>query len=393
MTGEREVPTPALPTAAEEVRALLQLRLLPGVGEVTITRLLKRYGRPSQALRASRAELGDAAVRARDSARILRRLDRILDLNATGPSRLILWGAADYPSRFRQLHVPPLALWAQGRLELAEQRCVAVVGSRRHTAYGADSARRFAEELARAGLVVVSGLARGIDGHAHRAALSIGGATLAVLGCGIDVRYPAEHQQLQARIGEEGLLLSEFEPGTPPLGFNFPRRNRLMAALAEAIVVIEAMAKSGAIVTADHGLAIGRDVFVVPGPIGRLTSAGSNALLSEGAAPVCDPREVFAALHLMPPAPRRHRGIRHDGSRRRRPEAAPADGPAPAPVPPPGLTAAALRMWHLLEPEPQHIDALAAAAALGSPGALSAVLELELRGAARQLPGQRYMRV
>jgi DNA processing protein len=176
---------------------------------------------------------------------------------------------------------------------------VAVVGARACSAYGAQVARRLGRELAAAGLVVVSGLARGIDGEAHRGTLEAGGLTIAVLGCGIDRDYPATHAELACRIRERGLVVSEYEPGVEPAPWRFPARNRIIAGLSAATVVVEARERSGALITADLALEEGRDVLAVPGEITSLLSAGTNALLKLGAAPCTCAQDVLELFGLV----------------------------------------------------------------------------------------------
>src|SRR5207253_2022399 len=175
---------------------------------------------------------------------------------------------------------------------------VAVVGARACSGYGATVARSLGRDLAAAGLVVVSGLARGIDGEAHRGALEAGGLTVGVLGCGIDRDYPAAHAELARRIGERGLLVSEYAPGVEPAPWRFPARNRIISGLARATVVVEAREASGALITADFALEEGREVFAVPGEITSALSAGTNALLRLGATPLTSAADVLEALGL-----------------------------------------------------------------------------------------------
>jgi DNA processing protein len=205
---------------------------------------------------------------------------------------------AGYPSLLAAIHDPPpcLFLRGSGSQALLDGPAVAIVGARACSAYGRSVARSLARELAAAGLVVVSGLARGVDGEAHRGALDAGGVTLAVLGCGIDRDYPAAHGELARRISEQGLVVSEYEPGVEPAPWRFPARNRIIAGLSRATVVVEARERSGALITADFALEEGREVLSVPGEITSALSAGTNALLRLGATPVtcaADVLEVF----------------------------------------------------------------------------------------------------
>jgi DNA processing protein len=209
-----------------------------------------------------------------------------------------------FPARLRAIFDPPPALYARGAgdAEILGRRAVAVVGARSCSSYGAQVARMLGRELAAAGLVVVSGLARGIDGEAHRGALEAAGVTVAVLGCGIDRDYPASNAQLSRRIEESGLVVSEYAAGVEPAPWRFPARNRIIAGLSEAVVVVEARERSGALITADFALEEGREVFAVPGEITSSLSAGTNALLKLGAAPLTVADDVLDALGIERPA-------------------------------------------------------------------------------------------
>jgi DNA processing protein len=203
----------------------------------------------------------------------------------------------------RAIHDPPPGLFLRGAGDLAllSRPAVAIVGARACSGYGASIGRSLGRELARAGLVVVSGLARGIDAEAHRGALEAEGSTIAVLGCGIDRDYPAAHAELARRIAAKGLLVSEYAPGVEPAPWRFPARNRIVAGLSAATVVVEARERSGALITADLALEEGREVFAVPGEIGSALSAGTNALLKLGAALLTSSADVLDAYGLTPP--------------------------------------------------------------------------------------------
>jgi DNA processing protein len=203
----------------------------------------------------------------------------------------------------RAIHDPPKRLYLRGAgdPEVLAGRAVAIVGARACSPYGAQVARMLAREFAAAGVVVVSGLARGIDGEAHRGALETDGHTVAVLGCGIDRNYPAAHTALAEKIAERSLLVSEYEPGVEPAPWRFPARNRIIAGLCAATVVVEARERSGALITADFALEEGREVFAVPGEITSALSAGTNALLRLGATPLTAAGDVLEALGIEGP--------------------------------------------------------------------------------------------
>ena len=246
-------------------------------------------------LSAPRNSRFDAFRRTFDEAGCLRRL------SALGV-RWVARGDDGYPARLRSIHDPPIGLFirGRGRLDLLDAPCVAIVGARACSPYGADVATMLGSQLARAGVVVVSGLARGVDGAAHRGALGAG-LTVAVLGCGIDRDYPRAHASLAAEIAANGLIVSEYAPGVEPAPWRFPARNRIVAGLADATVVVEARVRSGALITADFALEEGREVLAVPGEITNQLSAGSNALLRLGATPATAASDVLEAVGIVPP--------------------------------------------------------------------------------------------
>jgi DNA processing protein len=268
--------------------------------------------------------------------------------------RRIELGDEGYPPALLDLRAPPRVLWAIGDVATLKAPVIAIVGTRKATTYGERATREIAGALARAGACIVSGMARGIDGFAHRAALEAHGRTVAVLGTGVDIAYPAGHRPLHARIREEGLLLSEEPPGAQAGPGSFPRRNRIIAALASVTIVVEAGVKSGAINTASHALEIGRTVAAVPGPIDAPQSAGANSLLRDGATVIADVADVLQLAGLTPPI------------RRPDPEIA---------------TAAERAVWSALGDGALDVDTLAVRSGLPARECLAAVTTLELTGA------------
>ena len=266
--------------------------------------------------------------------------------------RAIQIGDAGYPARLLEAPHPPRVLWADGDLALLDRPCVAVVGTRRATAYAERVARELGRVLALAGATVVSGLARGVDACAHRGALDAQGATAAVLGTGLDGVYPRAHHQLQRTIAERGLLLSELEPGDAAHGGSFPERNRIIAALCVATVVVEGGIGSGALITAAHALELGRNVGAVPGPIDIPQAQGSNRLMAEGAAVIASMADALTLAGLV--APLRSSDLPVDGVER--------------------------RLWDALAAGPADLDTLCSRAALPAQDALVAVSSLEVRG-------------
>jgi DNA processing protein len=270
-------------------RDAIALRQLAGVGDVGVARLLAQHGDATRALQHVAADRREAAWRESDE--ILASLQRL-------GGEALLAGHAGYPARLLELSDAPSVLYAQGTLASAYPPAVAIVGTRAASAYGLRVARAIATACARAGVTVVSGLARGIDGAAHEAALAVGGRTVAVLGTGLDVHYPRSHRTLQDRIARDGLLLTEQKPGDSGHGGTFPRRNRLIAALADVTVVVEAGKGSGALITADYALELNRTVACVPNAIDQASSVGSNALLKMHAEPILAVDDVLALLRV-----------------------------------------------------------------------------------------------
>jgi DNA processing protein len=220
--------------------------------------------------------------------------------------RFVGRSAAHFPALLRAVHDPPPGLFLRGNgaVEILNRAAVAVVGARACSTYGAQVARSLARDLAAADVVVVSGMARGVDGEAHRGALEAGGLTVAVLGCGVDRDYPAAHASLARDIAKRGVLVSEYAPGVEPAPWRFPARNRIIAGIARAVVVVEARERSGALITADLALDEGREVFAVPGEVTSSLSVGSNALLRLGAHVLTGAHDVLDVLGIDRPPPR-----------------------------------------------------------------------------------------
>jgi DNA processing protein len=259
------------------------------------------------ALAAFAAETGAHLVRVPSDPRFaafLRRFDAVAYSQGLGRAgvRWLARSDSDFPPLLRAIHDPPVGLFLRGSggTDVLREPAVAVVGARSCSPYGAQVARMLGRELAAAGLVVVSGLARGVDGEAHRGALEVDGLTVAVLGCGVDRDYPAAHAELAARIGKRGLLVSEYAPGVEPAPWRFPARNRIIAGVAAATVVVEARERSGALITADLALEEGREVFAVPGEITSALSAGTIDLLRLGATPLVSSKDVLDLFDLAP---------------------------------------------------------------------------------------------
>lgn len=356
-----------------EAEAVLRLRQTPGIGDVGLGRLLDRFGTASRALEApSRrfaAVVGGEAAEARESPEPAREAREALDAALRLGMGVLPRGDTAYPVRLEALHDPPAVLFLLGDQALLESpRTVAIVGSRRASGYGRRVARRLARELAVEGITVVSGMALGVDGEAHYGALDASGSTVAVLGCGADLVHPPSHGSLYRRIRKGGLVLSEFRPGVGARPHNFPRRNRVLAALADAVVVVEAGARSGALITVDHALDVGKEVFAVPGSVERAGSQGTHALLRDGAHLLASARDLLSVMGWGPER-----------------------GPSGAERPPP-RDPDERALWTALGDAPAQVDHLIRASGLAPEKAMAGLSRLELAGRAVQLAGGRFAR-
>ena len=352
-----------------ELEALLVLDALPGVGPRGVRELVEAAGSARAALAHARLlqeRVGEAAAAAAKSGQardgVLRALER-----ADGMGMVtLLFTEPTYPRALLQLPDPPPVLFLRGRAALLAEAGVAVVGSRKATARARSVAHALGAAVAGRGTPVVSGLALGVDGAAHEGALRARGPTVAVLGCGADRAYPATHAALFRRIVSEGLVVSEFVPGTPALPYHFPRRNRILAALSRALVVVEAGERSGALISVDHALDLGVEVWAVPGPVDEPACFGSNGLLADGARPLVSVSRFVEAI--LGPAPESH-------------EAAPEVPPGPEG-----------HLWSALGAGTLSADELVRATGLPSGRVLALLSGLELAGRVRRLPGMRFRR-
>ena len=357
----------------------IAVALTPGIGAARLDALLKQFGSAAAILDTPAFELRRVpgvttalagALRARTPD------DGLRACAAAGAAggQILTPADAGFPACLRDIDEPPPVLFVCGQLELLARPAIAIVGSRDHTAYGAEVCRELAAYAARAGLVVVSGMARGLDAIAHQAALDAGGGTTGVLGNGLGVVYPAANRALYQRVAADGLLLTEFPPGDKPTAGSFPRRNRLISGLASLTVVVEAAAGSGALITAGAALEQGRDVAAVPGAITSPTSVGCNRLIRDGATPILDPSDLHAfypGIKSWPPL-RDGRGVR----------------PLPDVLSPAERTLA-----EALSGTPAHIDALAERFEQPVGVLLARLGVLEIAGVVEQGPAGTYRRV
>lgn len=316
-----------------------------------------------------------------------------LDAARTAGIQVLALGAEDYPAPLTTIPDPPLVLWVRGP-GLDSSLAVAVVGARAASSASREIARDLGNGLARAGITVVSGLARGCDGAAHQGALSASGRTVAVLGCGVDITYPPEHETLAREVALSGAVISELAPGTPPLPHHFPLRNRIIAGLSRAIVVIEAHERSGSLITAACALEQGREVMVVPGPVRSGRNRGAHALLKDGATLVECAEDVLAELSAAVP---QCRGAVIRAAAQQDCGAAPQDRSTAALQPrrtaAPQHSGTAALILSVLDPdEPLDLDGLQELTNLDLSELTRCLTELELAGLARRQPGGRFVR-
>ena len=364
-----------------ELRDLLALHLTPGVGPRTAAALLERFDSAAAVLRAAEAELCDVPHVGPKVAQAIRQaadnpeVDLELERVAKAQVRLLIKDSPDYPTSIASIPDPPLLLYMRGELTPADACAVALVGSRHCTDYGRRTAAKLAAGLVRAGATVVSGLARGIDGVGHKAALEAGGRTVAVLAGGLSRIYPPEHRGLADQVAASGALLTESSMAQEPLAGLFPGRNRLISGLSRVVVIVEAGEGSGALHTAHHAAEQGRTVMAVPGPADAECSAGCNRLIRDGAILCRGPDDVLEELH----------GVSAVG------KTAKAGAPTEKP-PPPNLTDEQRRVWDFLAGGVRTVDELAQHLGLTAPQLGAALMMMEMKRAIRRLPGNRYER-
>lgn len=272
---------------------------------------------------------------------------------------------AEYPALLREVPGPPDRMWLAGK-PLDQAPALAVVGTRRASRYGLEAAFWLAKELAQSGITIVSGMAKGIDGAAHRGALAAGGCTVAVMGCGLDICYPARHRDLFDLIRENGTLVSEYEPGTRPLPYHFPVRNRIIAGMSLGVVLVEASVAGGAMITARLGMEFGREVFAVPGAVHSPVSVGPHLMVRDGARLVASADQILEDLGML--------------------RCPPADLPGPA------LHPDEARVLGVLEAEPLLLDLIARRSGMPASTTAAVLVNLELAGLVSRRPGGRYAR-
>ena len=358
-----------LPPAGSEPEAWLALDLIPGLGSDGARRLLKQFGSPSAILSLSypalasivNSNVASAIVAGADPAKLAAALAWLDDAN----NHLLTLADTDYPALLMEIPDPPVMLFLKGRRELLGAQGLAVVGSRNATPGGKQTAELFSGTLSDAGLTIVSGMAMGIDAAAHQGGLAGRGSSIAVVGTGLDLVYPARNKALAHTLAEKGLILSEFSLGTPALANNFPRRNRIISGLARGVLVVEAALASGSLITARMAAEQGRDVFAIPGSIHSPFAKGCHHLIKQGAKLVDDASDILLELGLAPVAG--------------------ATAKAPGMVGDLVLDAMGF--------DPVSIDALTGRVAMPTEKIVARLTELELDGAIASLPGGKYQRL
>lgn len=366
---------------AAELRDWIRLMQTDGVGVEMARRLLTTFGLPGDifsagfdALRAVAPERIARALLQTPTAMMQNRIELTLDWAAQPGRRILTLADADYPQALLNIADPPILLYIQGRDRLLSATSLAVVGSRNATVQGIQNAERFSEAASRAGLTVVSGLALGIDAAAHHGGLRGGGSSVAVIGTGIDIVYPMRNRALAQRLAEEGCIVSEYPLGMPPVAANFPRRNRIISGLARAVLVVEAAAQSGSLITARTAAEQGRDVFAIPGSIHSPLSKGCHQLIKQGAKLIESAQDILEELGKLPLL------ARHPQAPANTSAIAPANHDADA-------------LLRAMGFDPVDADVLSLRSGLSAAMLSEQLLALELDGAVECLPGGRYRRV
>ncbi len=366
-----------------EERDWLTLHLVPGIGPRLAAALLKRFGSSDAVFRAAPHQLAEiphlpaATAQAIKQALANSDVDAELALMAKNQVRLVRLGTDEYPPLLATISLPPRFLYVRGSLEF--NNAIAIVGSRQCTSYGRRVAERLAADLVQAGFTVISGLARGIDGCAHRGALNAGGRTIAVLAGGLSKIYPPEHAELADAVAASGGLVTESAMRMEPMAGMFPARNRIISGLCRAVVLVEANEKSGALITARHAAEQGREVFAVPGPVDNPASAGTLKLLREGAKLIRHARDLLDDMQTLGPL--------FSPSMPERTAVAPT---VPAQTPP-GLDDTQQKIWDFLS-ETRNVDDLARHVGISSAALSGVLMTMELKRIIRRLPGNMYER-
>ena len=348
--------------------------LIKGIGAVRVQALIDHFDDLESAWRAAPIDLAEAGLSAKLIERIIQArqqvdLEKVWARIESQGIKILTWEDAAYPQRLKEIEQPPPVLYVRGEYLPDDLYAVAIVGTRRVTAYGRQITEELSAYLASNGITVVSGLARGVDAIAHQTALKAGGRTIGVLGSGVDKIYPPEHRQLAQQMMGQGAIVSDYAPGTPPDASNFPPRNRIISGLSLAVVVVEAGETSGALITAEFAAEQGREIFAVPGSILAPQSKGTNKLIQKGALPLLSINDLMQALNLT-------RMGEHKAARKM----IPADETE-------------RRVMSILSAEPLHVDEIRNQTELPIEKVSATLALMELKGMVRQVGGMNYVAV
>ncbi|HIJ42100.1 MAG TPA: DNA-protecting protein DprA [Deltaproteobacteria bacterium] len=362
-----------------EILPWLSLHMIPRLGNTVIGRLIENFGDPERVFDAGIPELmkivGIKPEVARNIAgrTSIRVAEKELKMVENQGARIITFADSSYPELLRQIHNPPIILYAKGNDFPKDKQSIAIVGSRNPTHYGFDAAETFGFDFAIRGVTVISGMAKGIDSAAHMGCLRGGGFTVAVIGTGIDVVYPAENKKLFKQIAEKGVIFSEFSMGSPPEPWNFPIRNRIISGLCEGIVVVEATKKSGSLITASLALEQNREVFAVPGSIHSFKSTGTHHLIKQGACLAEKADDVLEELGFSRKFAKSRNLKKQNGGF------------------PSNLDTRETRIYEILSDYPIHMDQIMREGKFEPGEAASILMEMELKGLIKQLPGKMFV--
>jgi DNA processing protein len=364
----------------------LALALTPGIASRLSARLLKRFGSPDEVFRApltglESCQLPASVAQAVFKKQSFKRAEKELALTRSiDRCRLLNWSEPEYPQTLLQIYDPPVLLYVRGDAEVLNRPSISIVGTRRPTLYGTQMAERLGREIAARGLVVVSGMARGIDAIGHQGAMAVNGRAIGVLGTGVDVCYPKENRKLYEKVLERGAIVSEFPLGTHPAPENFPVRNRIVAGMPLGVVVIEGAQYSGSLITARLAMEFGREVFGVPGNVTQPVSFAPNQLIKQGAKLVTNGEDVIEEL----PTPVRAALLQAE-----QPEAEQRNLLLAA-----SLNTSEKKVYELLSTdESRHIDDIVERSGLNSSEVLATLFDLEMKGIVRQLPGKQFSKL
>ncbi len=355
----------------------LCLKMIKGVGNNVFLSLINRFGSPKKVFNANIDELLDTGIRKELAYRIIKKeflLDpdkEVRKLQVFG-ARLITFNDEEYPPLLKEIDYPPMILYAKGKPLPKDQFFISIVGSRNASSYGLRVAEDFSYKLAKIGIGIVSGMARGIDSFAHKGALKAKGYTIAVLGTGIDIIYPKDNKNIFESIEKNGTIITEFPLGMHPEAKNFPIRNRIISGISKGVLVIEATKKSGSLITASFALNQGREVFAIPGSIESIKSRGTHFLIKQGAKLVEDVQDILEEFGIRDVVEDHH----HDNNK-----TASFD-----------LNSKEQLIYKYISEYPVHIDEIIRNTGMDAPEVLSSLLKMELKGAVVQLPGRMYIR-